>query len=201
MPPSRAIHPAWRPITSTTIMRWCALAVVSRRSRDSDTIATALLKPKVTSVAPRSLSMVFGTPTTGRPISARRRAVDWEPSPPTTIRASSPRRLTVAFVFSRTAGSISPFWPTPTLMAKFPLFTVPRMVPPLARRPRHPAGVSPFKTVISFFGEKSFKPIVKTHDVPSTAGCRADNAFNDCVQAGTVPAAIQNTNIHMRCPL
>ena len=87
------------------------------------------------------------------------------------------------------------------LDGEVPLVHGPQNGTALGAQTAAPGRGQPFKTVISFFGEKSFKPIVKTHDVPSTAGCRADNAFNDCVQAGTVPAAIQNTNIHMRCPL
>ena len=47
------------------VMGLCA--VVCRRSMASVTICTAVSKPKVTSVADRSLSMVFGTPTTGTP--------------------------------------------------------------------------------------------------------------------------------------
>ena len=86
-------------------------------------------------------------------------------------------------------------------MAKFPLFTVPSNGASLGTQTAAPGRGQPFKTVIALFGEKAFKPIVKTHDIPSTAGCRTDNALNNCVQAGTIPAAIQNTNIHMRCPL
>jgi hypothetical protein len=38
----------------------------------STQICTAVSKPKVSSVADRSLSIVFGTPTTATPSSARR---------------------------------------------------------------------------------------------------------------------------------
>ena len=46
-PDSRAIQPAWRPITSTTITRSCDSAVVWRRSMASVAICTAVQKPKV----------------------------------------------------------------------------------------------------------------------------------------------------------
>ena len=61
----QAIQPAWRPITSTTITRLCDSAVVCRRSIASVAICTAVSKPNVKSVPARSLSIVFGTPTTG----------------------------------------------------------------------------------------------------------------------------------------
>ena len=73
-----AIQPAWRPITSTTITRSWLSAVVCRRSIASVAICTAVWNPNVKSVAERSLSIVFGTPTTRTPSSdelrARRRA-------------------------------------------------------------------------------------------------------------------------------
>ena len=58
-----AIQPAWRPITSTTITRSWLSAVVWSRSMASVAICTAVLNPNVKSVAERSLSIVFGTPT------------------------------------------------------------------------------------------------------------------------------------------
>ena len=70
-PPARpqyvAIQPAWRPITSTTITRSWLSAVVCSRSIASVAICTAVSKPNVKSVAERSLSIVFGTPTTCTP--------------------------------------------------------------------------------------------------------------------------------------
>ena len=64
MPAHAAMWPAWRPITSTTITRSWLSAVVCSRSMASTQICTAVSKPKVSSVAERSLSIVFGTPTT-----------------------------------------------------------------------------------------------------------------------------------------
>ncbi len=70
-PPARpeyvAIQPACRPITSTTITRSWLSAVVCKRSIASVAICTAVWKPNVKSVAERSLSIVFGTPTTRIP--------------------------------------------------------------------------------------------------------------------------------------
>ncbi len=77
-PPARpecsAIQPAWRPITSTTITRLWLSAVVCRRSMASVATCSAVSKPKVRSVAPRSLSIVLGTPTTGTSCSECSRA-------------------------------------------------------------------------------------------------------------------------------
>ncbi len=64
MPAHRAMWPAWRPMTSTTITRSWLGDVVCRRSMASTQICTAVSKPNVSSVALRSLSMVLGTPTT-----------------------------------------------------------------------------------------------------------------------------------------
>ena len=83
-----AIQPRVRPMTSTRITRLWASAVVVRRSMASVAICTAVSKPKVKSVAAMSLSMVLGTPTTGKPSSARRRAVRSVPSPPMTTTTS-----------------------------------------------------------------------------------------------------------------
>jgi cell division septation protein DedD len=52
-----------RPITSTTITRWCADAVVWSRSSASVTTPTAVSKPMQNSVTLKSLSIVLGTPT------------------------------------------------------------------------------------------------------------------------------------------
>ena len=73
MPECRAIQPACRPITSTTRTRWWDSAVVCSRSMASVAMFTAVSKPKVKSVASRSLSMVLGTPTTRTPSSVEPR--------------------------------------------------------------------------------------------------------------------------------
>ena len=67
-----AIHPCVRPITSTTITRSCDSAVVVMRSIASVAICTAVSNPIVASVPAMSLSIDFGTPTTGTPSSTRR---------------------------------------------------------------------------------------------------------------------------------
>ena len=67
IPACSAIHPASRPITSTTITRPCDVAVVNSRSMHSAAKSTAVSKPKVAVVLSRSLSIVFGTPITRSP--------------------------------------------------------------------------------------------------------------------------------------
>ena len=50
-PAKRAIQPAFRPITSTTMMRWWDSAVVCSLSRASTAVVTAVKNPIVSSVA------------------------------------------------------------------------------------------------------------------------------------------------------
>ena len=64
-----AIQPASRPITSRIRTRLWLAAVVTSLSTASVAIWTAVWKPKVISVAERSLSIVLGTPTIGSPFS------------------------------------------------------------------------------------------------------------------------------------
>ena len=52
-------------------------------------VLMAVLKPKLTSVSLRSLSIVLGTPTIGAPRAVRRCAMAIVPSPPATMSASS----------------------------------------------------------------------------------------------------------------
>src|SRR5215213_4001481 len=59
IPAWSAIHPACRPISSTTSARWCDSAVVCSRSMASMAMLTAVSKPKVKSVPERSLSIVL----------------------------------------------------------------------------------------------------------------------------------------------
>jgi hypothetical protein len=89
-PAWRASQPAFRPMTSTTMTRWCEAAVVWTRSRASVATATADWKPKVMSEPQRSLSIVLGTPMQLMPRSANGFAADIVPSPPTTMSASRP---------------------------------------------------------------------------------------------------------------
>jgi hypothetical protein len=59
-------------------------------------ICTAVWKPNVKSVPARSLSIVFGTPTTSTPSSTSRRATPSVSSPPIGISASMPFSRSVA---------------------------------------------------------------------------------------------------------
>ena len=95
MPAYVAIQPCVRPISSTSMIRLCASAVVVSRSSASVAICTAVWNPNVTSVAAMSLSIVFGTATTLRPSSPRRCAVRSDSSPPTTTTASMPLAVRV----------------------------------------------------------------------------------------------------------
>lgn len=56
----------------------------------------------------------------------------------------------------------------------------------------------PFKPFVPFLGQKPFKTVVKTHNVPAATGSRAHNTFNNCIQPGGVTPAIQNTDVHIR---
>ncbi len=132
MPACVAIHPLWRPITSTTITRSWLSAVVCSRSMASVAICTAVLNPNVTSVPTMSLSIVFGTPTIGRPSSAcSRLATDSEPLPPMTMSASRPRSAIVP------ATSAAP----PSVSNGLPRL-VPSTVPPRGSVPRIDSMVS-----------------------------------------------------------
>src|SRR3954453_7701572 len=101
IPECRAIQPAWRPMTSSTSTRLWLSAVVCRRSMASVQTCTAVSKPNVISVPPRSLSIVLGTPMTGSPCSpCSRLAAPTVSSPPMAIRPSTPRRSKVARITS-----------------------------------------------------------------------------------------------------
>ena len=119
MPDHVAMWPAWRPMTSTTITRWCDSAVVWSRSMASTAICTAVSKPKVSSVPDRSLSMVFGTPTTFTPSWCSLSATPRVSSPPMAMRASMPRRSRLALQAS-----------TPPSILNGLVRDEPRMVPP-----------------------------------------------------------------------
>ena len=91
IPADRAMWPASRPITSSTMTRAWLAAVGCRRSSASVATATAVSKPTEVSVSPTSLSMVFGMPTRfSPPCWASLRRIAKLPSPPMPIRASSP---------------------------------------------------------------------------------------------------------------
>ena len=126
MPACSAIQPACRPITSTTRTRWCDSAVVCSRSIASVAMLTAVSKPKVKSVPERSLSIVFGTPTTCTPRSASLVATPRVSSPPIATSASTPSRARFSLILS-----------TPFSIVNGLVREEPRMVPPRGRMPRH----------------------------------------------------------------
>src|SRR3954451_6258236 len=131
-PECRAIQPALRPITSTTRLRWWLSAVVWRRSMASVATCTAVSNPNVMSVAPMSLSIVFGTPSTGSAYSPWRRfAAPSVSSPPMAI---SPSRCSSSSVSAISAG--------PSSRLNGLVRELPRMVPPRGRMPRMASIVS-----------------------------------------------------------
>ena len=155
-PAFSAIQPAWRPITSTSITRWCDSAVLCSRSIASVATCSAVSCPNVTSVQSMSLSMVLGTPTTGTFSSDSQCAAVNVPSPPIGISTSMPLSSRVCLIWGRPARNLSGL-----------TRAVPSMVPPLASRrslrsslaswtrrsssrPRHPSRnpttVDPYRT-------------------------------------------------------
>ena len=88
IPASKAIHPAYLPITSKTSILPCDSAVVFILSIASVATVTAVLNPNVTSVYGTSLSIVFGTPITFKPLLVKSLADFKEPSPPIIIKQS-----------------------------------------------------------------------------------------------------------------
>src|SRR5438105_593778 len=120
-----AIQPAFRPITSQTMTRLCASAVECRRSTASVAIATAVSNPNVRSVPERSLSIVFGTPTTWMPIDENFVATPSVSSPP--IATMAPTFSAFRFL-STMSGPLTGF------LNGF-VRDVPRIVPPRWRMP------------------------------------------------------------------
>ncbi len=122
--------------------RWCDSAVVWSLSRASVAVSTAVEKPKVISVAFKSLSMVLGTPITGTPNLTSSPATFRVPSPPITIKASIPYR----FKFSKIRGT--QFWGRTTPCSSghgywkgLARLLVPNIVPPRGNIPITSVGV------------------------------------------------------------
>ena len=81
-------------------------------------------------MAPRSLSIVFGTPTTGSPCSPSLVATPSVSSPPIAISASTPRPARLSLIRSM------PLRPPPPVFFNGFVLEVPRIVPPRGRMPR-----------------------------------------------------------------
>src|SRR5690349_169673 len=134
-------------MTSHTRTRLWDSAVVCRRSIASVAIWTAVWKPNVKSVAARSLSIVFGTPTTGMPSSCSLPATPRVSSPPIGISAS---RL-LAFMAALTL-----FRPSSTLYTL--VRDDPRIVPPRCRMPRVLSSVSSTPSLLMTPAQPCRKP-------------------------------------------
>src|SRR3989441_4113153 len=143
-----AIQPACRPITSQTITRLCDSAVEWSRSMASVAICTAGSKPKVRSVPERSLSMVFGTPTTFTPIEESLVATPSVSSPPIATTAPTLRffrlRITMSGPFAgflnglvrEVPRMVPPRWSVPLVASR-----VRRSCSGGSSRPRHPSRI------------------------------------------------------------
>src|SRR5690349_7079903 len=195
-PECSAIQPAWRPMTSTMMTRWCDSAVVCRRSIASVAMLTAVSNPKVKSVPERSLSMVFGTPTTWTPRSDSLVATPRVSSPPMATSASQPWAARLLVICS-----------TPPSTPNGLVRDDPRMVPPRGRMrrtwstpntmvsfssgPRHPSrkptnscpnSLVPLRTTarITAFKPGQSPPPVKTPTrIKVTLAARSDQLFGD----------------------
>ena len=91
---SKAIHPAYLPITSRTIILWCVSPVECNLSIASVATDTAVLYPNVISVHATSLSIVLGIPITFIPLREKSLADFWVPSPPNVNTQSNSSFLT-----------------------------------------------------------------------------------------------------------
>ena len=136
MPPQRAIHPAWRPITSSTITRlWLSaggVEAVERIDHGGDGAVEAEGEGGGAEV------VVDGF-----------RHADDRPAFPIELQAGGERAVAadddegadfqlarmVALALATISGGTSAMSPLPTLAAKWPLLVVPRMVPPSLRMP------------------------------------------------------------------
>ena len=182
MPACRAIQPACRPITSTTRTRWCDSAVVCSRSIASIAMFTAVSNPKVKSVPERSLSIVFGTPTTLTPRSASLVATPRVSSPPMAISASTPLAARLSLILS-----------TPFSILNGLVREDFRIVPPRGRMPRTCA--TPSSVVIAL--QRPAPAVEEADELEAVLGhALADDGADDRVQARAVATASEHSDAH-----
>ena len=155
-------------MTSTTITRRCASAVVCSRSIASVANATAVSNPKQFVVPTMSLSIVFGTPMMGIPSFEKRCAIASVPSPPMTTRAPNWSRSNISTTRSLYCRTPSEVWIV--LTNGSPVLTVPRMVPPRRRMPVTSFGVSERDRLNS-------RSPSKLSSMPTTSAPALDPAF------------------------
>ena len=150
-------------------------------------ICTAVLNPKVTSVADRSLSMVLGTPTTATPCSAcSRLATPRVSSPPMATRASTSRSARVA---STRSG--------PPSILNGLVRDEPRIVPPRGRVPRS----SWTSRGIAVAVDDAAPAVAEAEQgVAVVALALADHGPQDGVQAWAVAPTGQHRHLHEAHP-
>ena len=166
------------------ITRLCDSAVVCRRSIASVAIWTAVWKPNVKSVAARSLSIVFGTPTTLMPSSCSLPATPSVSSPPIGISASrrvrlhrGPHLVDAAVDLVRVGAGRSEDRPA---AVQDPARAVQRQVDGLVLEHAGPA-------------------VAEAHElVAAEVVALADDGADDRVEPGAVAAAGKHTNSHRR---
>ena len=146
-------------------------------------ICTAVLKPKVTSVADRSLSIVLGTPTTATPCSA----CSWLATP----RVSSPPMATRAST-SRSARVASTRSGPPSILNGL-VRDEPRIVPPRGRVPRSACDVEGHAVAV----DDAAPPVEETDQLVAVmALALADHGPHDGVQAWAVAPTGQHRHLH-----
>ena len=130
---------------------------------------TAVSKPNVASVISRSLSIVFGTPTTRSPASDSLRPMVSEPSPPMVIRASTPAARnspTSSSVRSTVAQLPSGCWTGYAVGS--PRLVLPSTVPPRWAMPRTNSRVSVIVPPLSGYCSGNISPL-KPSRMPITS--------------------------------
>ncbi len=186
-PEFKAMKPALRPMSSTTITRPWAWAVGWSLSMASVAVETAVSKPNVTEVCSMSLSMVLGTPTTGMPFPERRRAMLSVPSPPMAMRASKPISLKLPHHLGRAVrvGGVRPGVRAPLHPKRARAVGGPEDGAAEVEDSAHVAGVK----LMGSLGEQALEPVLDAEDFPAEGESRAGGRANDRVQAGTVAAS------------
>ena len=147
---------------------------------------TAVSKPNVKSVPDRSLSIVFGTPTTLTPRSASLVATPRVSSPPIATRASTPCSARLSLIRS-----------TPPSILNGLVREEPRIVPPRGRMPRHCVDAQRHGHAL----ERAAPAVAEADEVEAVLlHALADDGPDDGVQAGAVAATGEYSDAHVCLP-